>query len=70
MPGYVFGGSATVEPEGFELESRSWREPCPKCPAQAFGWRIENNDGGCINIYRGLRCNPRGHFEGTLPGDP
>ncbi len=69
MPGYVFGGSATVEPEGFELEDTTWYEPCPKCPAQAFGWRYEVAEGS-INIYRGLRCSTCGHFEGELPGDP
>ncbi len=69
MPGYVFGGSATVEPDGFELETHSWHEPCPKGTAQAFAWHYEVAEGS-LNIYRGLRCNACGHFEGTLPGDP
>ncbi len=69
MSGFVYGPSATVEPEGFELESATWHQPCPNCPAQAFAWRHEVAEGS-INIYRGLRCNACGHFQGTLPGDP
>ena len=40
MPGYAYGASATVEPEGFELESATWHEPWPKCDAQALAWRF------------------------------
>jgi hypothetical protein len=54
MPGYAYGGSAIVEPEGFELESAIWRAPWPKCHAHALAWRFELAEGS-LNIYRGLR---------------
>jgi Domain of unknown function (DUF4326) len=34
-PGYVYGPTATIEPEGFETENYTRHEPCPKCPGQA-----------------------------------
>ena len=69
MTGYAYGDSATVEPEGFELESATWSEPCPKCQAQAVAWRYEVAEGS-LNIYRGRRCNACGHAEGEHPRGP
>lgn len=67
MTNFVYG--FTTEPEDWELESATWFEPCPKCIVPAFVWRYEVAEGS-INIYRGLCCSDRSHFEGELPSDP
>jgi hypothetical protein len=66
MPGYAYGGSAIVEPEGFELESAIWREPWTKCHAQALAWRFEVAEGS-LNIYRGLRPLRHARVSGAGP---
>jgi hypothetical protein len=70
MPEYVFGGSATVEPEGFELESIAGKEPCPKCGEPADHWFHEVNEGGCINVYAGGECGACGYEKGGRPDEP
>jgi DNA-directed RNA polymerase subunit RPC12/RpoP len=56
--------SATVEAEGFEIETDQSEIMCPKCSSRNSSLhQSERVESGSLNIYRTLQCDDCGHHR-------
>ena len=62
--------SATVEPNGFDLDDEHRSVSCPACGGTADYHNTERLEDGAINFYSRTACHACGHVSGDWPGLP